>query len=119
VPGLFGRVFTPVELARAWQLSENSSPRLFQDQEGVFTLGNPKPRGQCGYTMLRIPEAVVLRVWKAREGLVVAPGHTSRGGAEWPAICLPEINCDEDFRRTVLLLGLDRLPLIYRNSPLD
>jgi hypothetical protein len=66
VPNPFGRVFTPAELARAWQLSENSIRRLFQDEPGVFILGNPNPRRKRGYCTLRIPEAVALRVWRAR-----------------------------------------------------
>ena len=65
----FGRIYTPKELAELWQLSENSIRRLFQDEPGVFTLGDSNPRKKRGYTTLRIPEAVALRVWKARGGV--------------------------------------------------
>jgi hypothetical protein len=68
VPALWGKVYTPSELAALWQLSENSIRRLFQDVEGVFTLGTPNPRRKRGYCTLRIPEAVALRVWRARGG---------------------------------------------------
>ena len=63
----FGKVYTPKELAELWQLSENSIRRLFQDEDGVFTLDNTA-KGKRGYTTLRIPEAVALRVWRRRGG---------------------------------------------------
>jgi hypothetical protein len=62
-------VYSVSELARAWQLSESSIRKLFQDQDGVFTLGNPNPRRKRAYTTLRIPEAVALRVWRQRGGV--------------------------------------------------
>jgi hypothetical protein len=62
----FGRIFTTRELAEVWQLSEQSIRRLFQDESGVFKLGDDNPRGRRGYCTLRIPEAVALRVWRAR-----------------------------------------------------
>ena len=46
-----------------WQLSEQSIRRLFQDEPGVFILGDDNPRGRRGYQTLRIPEAVAMRVW--------------------------------------------------------
>jgi hypothetical protein len=64
----FGRIYTPRELAQLWQLSENSIRRLFQDEPGIFTLGESNPRKKRGYTTLRIPEAVALRVWRERGG---------------------------------------------------
>lgn len=66
VPSAFGRIYTPRELATLWQLSENSIRRLFQDEPGVFTLGDSNPRGRRGYVTLRIPEDVALRVWRKR-----------------------------------------------------
>jgi hypothetical protein len=68
VPGPFGKVYTPRELADMWALSENTIRRLFQDEPGVFTLGMTNPRGKRGYTTLRIPEAVAMRIWRARGG---------------------------------------------------
>ena len=62
----FGKVYTPAELAALWQLSENSIRRLFQDEPGVFIMGDANPRGRRGYCTLRIPAAVVERVWKER-----------------------------------------------------
>ena len=63
-----GRIYTPKELGELWQLSENSIRRLFQDREGVFTLGDSNPRGRRGYCTLRIPENVALAVWRERGG---------------------------------------------------
>jgi hypothetical protein len=63
----FGKVYTTRELARLWQLSENSIRRLFQDEPGVFVLGCSNPRGKRGYCTLRIPAEIVARVWRARE----------------------------------------------------
>jgi len=64
----FGKVYSPRELAQLWQLSENSVRRLFADEAGVFTMGNPNPRGRRGYTTIRIPEAVAMKVWRRRGG---------------------------------------------------
>ena len=64
----FGRIYTPKELGVLWRLSEQSIRRLFADEPGVFTVGNPNPRRKRGYVTLRIPEAVALRVWRERGG---------------------------------------------------
>lgn len=61
-----GRIYTPRELAELWQLSENSIRRLFQDEPGVFVMGDSNPRGRRGYQTLRISEDVAARVWRAR-----------------------------------------------------
>ena len=65
-PDPFGKVYTPKELADLWRLSENSIRRLFQDESGVFTMGESNRRGKRGYCTLRIPEVVALRVWRER-----------------------------------------------------
>jgi len=62
----FGKVYTPRELAGLWQLSENSIRRLFQDEPGVFVLGDSNPRGKRGYCTLRIPQSVAERVFRSR-----------------------------------------------------
>jgi hypothetical protein len=67
VPGLGEyEVLTPAQLAAAWQLSEQSVRRLFQDRPGVFKLGDSNPRGRRGYVTLRIPAAVAAQVWQER-----------------------------------------------------
>ncbi len=66
VPDPFGKLYTPRELADLWNLSENSIRRLFQDEPGVFKLGEDNPRGRRAYVTLRIPGAVVERVFRER-----------------------------------------------------
>jgi hypothetical protein len=63
-----GRIYTAKELSTMWQLSENSIRRMFQDLDGVFVLGDSNPRGRRGYTTIRIPECVALKVWRERGG---------------------------------------------------
>jgi hypothetical protein len=67
-PDPFGKVYSPKQLAELWCLSENSIRRLFQDRDGVFTLGDSNPRGRRGYCTLRIPEFIALQVWRERGG---------------------------------------------------
>lgn len=64
----FGKVYTPKELAVEWKLSVNSVRRLFQDEPGVFILGDCNPRGKRGYCTMRISEATALKVWRERGG---------------------------------------------------
>jgi hypothetical protein len=47
-----------------WQLSPNALRKLFQNEPGVFVLGEPRPKygRQRGYVTLRIPESVLERV---------------------------------------------------------
>ena len=66
VPEPFAKVYTPRELATLWQLSENSIRRLFQDEPGVFVMGPSGRRKKRKYSTLRIPSAVVVKVWRER-----------------------------------------------------
>jgi hypothetical protein len=61
-----GRIYTPKELGALWRLSENSIRRLFQDEPGVFVLGDSNPRGKRGYCTLRITEEAAMRVFRER-----------------------------------------------------
>ena len=62
-----GRIYTPKDRAQLWRLSEDSVRRIFQDEAGVFVLGDSNPRGgRRGYCTLRIPEDGAMRVWRAR-----------------------------------------------------
>ncbi|HLJ48445.1 MAG TPA: hypothetical protein VKU01_20665 [Bryobacteraceae bacterium] len=60
----FAKVYTPAELGALWKLSDDSIRRLFQDEPGVFRLGNPNARKKRSYLTLRIPESVAERVWQ-------------------------------------------------------
>jgi len=62
----FGRIYTPRELAELWHLSENSIRRLFQDEPGVFVLGDSNPRGKRAYQTLRIPAPIAEKVFRER-----------------------------------------------------
>jgi hypothetical protein len=66
VPTPWGKVYTPADLAEAWKLSEGSIRKIFQDEPGVFVLGDSNPRGKRGYCTLRITEEAAMRVWRAR-----------------------------------------------------
>jgi hypothetical protein len=66
VPAPFERHYTPKELAEIWHLDENTIRRLFQDEPGVLKIGNGHLRGKRPYVTLRIPAAVVERVYRER-----------------------------------------------------
>ncbi len=60
----FDAIYTPAELAERWKLSEQTVRRMFIDEVGVLRIGNPNPRGKRSYLTLRIPAAVVERVFQ-------------------------------------------------------
>jgi hypothetical protein len=63
----FGRHFATRELAEIWKLDETTIRRMFQDEPGVFKIGQEGRRdGKRDYVTLRIPEAVALRVYEKR-----------------------------------------------------
>ncbi len=66
-PDLSERHFSPRTLAELWALSEDTIIRIFEDEAGVFKLGEQK-RGKRAYTTLRIPETVTERVYRERGG---------------------------------------------------
>jgi len=56
--------FSVAELAHAWKLSENTIRRMFENEPGVLKWGTTESRFKRRYTTLRIPETVVLRVYR-------------------------------------------------------
>ncbi|HWQ52267.1 MAG TPA: hypothetical protein VN442_01195 [Bryobacteraceae bacterium] len=68
VPDPFGRIFTPQQLAELWQVSTDTIRSLFMDEPGVLRFGSDgnTRRGKRAYITLRIPEAVVARVFRER-----------------------------------------------------
>lgn len=50
------------ELAKLWSLSEKTIRRMFENEPGVLQWGTQETRFKRGYTTLRIPESVMLRV---------------------------------------------------------
>ncbi len=62
----FERHYTPKELAALWQLDESTIRKLFQDQPGVFKIGQIGRRSRRDYVTLRIPESTAARFYRAR-----------------------------------------------------
>jgi hypothetical protein len=59
------RHFSVAEIARLWNLSEDSVRRIFLDEPGVLVLGDTKSnRHKRRYRTLRIPEPIVERVYR-------------------------------------------------------
>jgi hypothetical protein len=56
------RHYSVGELARLWSLSEKTIRRIFENEPGVLQWGSQETRFKRGYTTLRIPESVMLRV---------------------------------------------------------
>ena len=57
------------ELAKLWELSENTVRRIFNKEPGVLQLFHGESRFKRGYTTLRVPESVVQRVHRRLQGL--------------------------------------------------
>ena len=56
------RHYSISELAKLWNLSENTIRRMFENQPDVLQWGTLEGRFKRRYRTLRIPERVVLRV---------------------------------------------------------
>ena len=50
------------EIAKIWNLSRDVVRKLFENEAGVFVIGNNASRSKRGYHTLRIPESVAERV---------------------------------------------------------
>jgi hypothetical protein len=57
------------ELAKLWELSENTVRRIFNKEPGVLQLFHGESRFKRGYTTLKVPENVVQRVHRRLQGL--------------------------------------------------
>lgn len=60
------RHFTVPEVARCWGMSEKSVRRFFANEPGVLKWGSVETRKKRGYSNLRIPESVLIRVHQRR-----------------------------------------------------
>jgi transcriptional regulator GlxA family with amidase domain len=56
------RHYSVAELAQLWNLSDKTIRRMFENEPGVLQWSNDETRFKRGYTTLRIPETVALRV---------------------------------------------------------
>jgi hypothetical protein len=54
--------YTPKELASRWNVSVDTIREIFKDEPGVIKIKRPQTLHKRGYTSLRIPESVVMRV---------------------------------------------------------
>jgi pSer/pThr/pTyr-binding forkhead associated (FHA) protein len=54
--------YSVAELAKIWNLSENTIRRIFENEPNVLKWGITEGRFKRRYTTLRIPETVVSRV---------------------------------------------------------
>ena len=65
-PAVFSeRHYSVGEIGAMWGLSQDAVRRLFQDEPGVLVLGDDQGSAhKRRYTTLRIPEWVVLRVYR-------------------------------------------------------
>lgn len=64
------RHYTPVEIAKLWQLSPDTVRNIFRNVPGVLKVGSPETLRKRPYTSLRIPESVMARV---HDALFVTP----------------------------------------------
>jgi transcriptional regulator GlxA family with amidase domain len=60
----FERHFSVLELADMWSLSERTIRRMFEGEEGVVNWAHAGSRRKRHYQTLRIPESVMLRVYR-------------------------------------------------------
>jgi hypothetical protein len=63
------RHYTVAELSKLWLFSENTIRRLFSAEPGVVRIARQGTRFKRGYTSLRIPERIALRVHRRMQGI--------------------------------------------------
>ena len=62
--GFAERHYTVAEIAAMWQLSRDLVRGLFVHEAGVLVIGDESSPGTRRYRTLRIPESVVVRVYR-------------------------------------------------------
>ena len=58
----FERHYTSIEIAKQWNLSDDTIRAIFSGLPGVLKIIRPETRNKRGYVTLRIPESVVQKV---------------------------------------------------------
>lgn len=60
------RHYSVAEIAEMWNLSLSAVRRLFQSEQGVLILGEPRPKfgRRRGKVTLRVPQSVLERVYR-------------------------------------------------------
>jgi len=51
-----------IEISSAWGMSTDLVRRLFRNEPGVLTIERPATRSKRGYSTIRVPESVMVRV---------------------------------------------------------
>jgi hypothetical protein len=69
-PSPIERLYDVKEAANFLRLSKDTTRRLFAKEPGIFTITTPPCKYRRKYVTMRIPESVLLRVY--RRGLTVA-----------------------------------------------
>ncbi len=73
---LFEKHFTPQQIAALWGFSARFIRELFQDEPGVQKIARPERMHKRGYSTIRIPESVMIRVGLNLQNR--APSNASR-----------------------------------------
>jgi hypothetical protein len=63
-PAAVERHFTPLEVAKIWNVNVETIRRIFQDEPGVLVFQGPIKKGKRPYKTIRIPQSVLERVHK-------------------------------------------------------
>ena len=58
------RHYSVAEVAAVWKLSHDAVRKIFQNEPGVLVLGGQGPAHKRRYTTMRVPESVMLRVYR-------------------------------------------------------
>lgn len=55
------RHYTAAEVAKLWNVSQDTVRDLFRDYPGVLKIQRPARRGKRGYLSIRVPESILLK----------------------------------------------------------
>ena len=63
------RHYTVAQLSKLWVFSESTVRRLFTNEPGVIKISHHPTSKRRGYTSMRIPERIAVRVHRRLQGL--------------------------------------------------
>jgi len=61
---MFEKHYSAKEIAEQWNLHVDTVRKIFDKESGVLRMGNPESRHKRGYKTIRVPESVMLRVYR-------------------------------------------------------
>jgi hypothetical protein len=92
---LFEKHFTPQQIAVLWGRSARFIRELFQDEPGVQKIDRPERMHKRGYSTIRIPESVMIRVGLSLQNRARANASGGRIRGQWiPVDVVPVIPSD-------------------------